>query len=163
MEYVNDLCLTNIIRNLWNLGGLERKQLVGLVHSDLCSINKPSLTSTKYVWTFINEFSGHISWIIRVIYLKSSRNLENLLKINVINLWNFLEQTMEENMWVMIFQGTCHIKVSLGRYLYLTHLRKMVLLEERIKLWWKWHVVCFRTKVYLLSFGKKLSIAQTIC
>jgi hypothetical protein len=71
----------NIVSNM-------SKTILELVHNDLCSLNKPSLASARYILTFIDDFSRY-AWVYlsknRVMSLKSSRNLGHSLKINAIN------------------------------------------------------------------------------
>jgi hypothetical protein len=56
MEYVSDVCLEIIIK-IFEIGKSWReKTQLELVHSDLCSMNKPFLAGARYVLTFIDDF-----------------------------------------------------------------------------------------------------------
>ena len=41
---------------------MERKKTIELVHSDLCYMNKPSVSNARYILTFIYDFSRY-TWV----------------------------------------------------------------------------------------------------
>lgn len=52
-----------------------------LVHSDLCTLNKPSILGARYHLNFIDDFLGILGCIyetIRIMYLKNTRKLGHL-------------------------------------------------------------------------------------
>lgn len=69
---------------------------------------------------------------------------------------------MEEDMWEMPLKDTYHIMVTIGRYIYITHLTRMMLLKGKIKPLLKMKGVFFMRKEYQEKFGKKLSATQII-
>jgi hypothetical protein len=66
----------------------KEHNLSKLVHSVLCCINLPSLAGAMYILNFIDDLS-HFTWVYslkkKILSMKSSSNLESLLKGNLAN------------------------------------------------------------------------------
>lgn len=63
------------------------------------SMKKPSLVGVGYALTFFLGTHGYISWRLRVMSLKSTRNLKHFPRSNLPNLLNVCNQKMLESMW----------------------------------------------------------------
>jgi hypothetical protein len=89
MEFIKDVCLESIIKHLLTMEkrGEHRTSWSWFIVIFSC-INIPSLEGARYILTFIDDLS-HFTWFIlsriRILSLKISKNLEPLLKINVVD------------------------------------------------------------------------------